>query len=328
MSDPDSKSNEQLVFDARTLRLIVGALAFAFPSAVIALTGQITTSISASYHVVQSRNVFVGFLFIIGAFLISYKGHVQQPSADEPRTFWRWLKRYEEDWVSTIGGIAAILTALFPTARNGYPMDTAAYIHTAGAFILFASVVYFCLIAFLRSVNEKLVDENPAFLPLVEKVRRVQSQPAIHSGLELLYRWFPEICIFLSIANEVSRDYDRNIASRTLRSGRPLRGDVSDQPGKAKYMWLAYGKKIARGYVYLACGVTIALTLAGFLLIMWRRPDLVKGTHTTFVIETVALVFFGIAWMTASQLEYLLQIQRWLEARRERKPAVAQPDAA
>ena len=143
MSDSDSKSNEQLVFDARTLRLIVGALAFAFPSAVIALTGQITTSISASYHEVQSRNVFVGFLFIIGAFLVSYKGHVQEPSTDEPRTFWRWLKRYEEDWVSTIGGMAAILTALFPTARDGYPMDTAAYIHTTGAFILFASVVYF-----------------------------------------------------------------------------------------------------------------------------------------------------------------------------------------
>src|SRR5678815_638888 len=98
MNDSDLKTNEQLVFDVRTLRLIVGALAFAFPSAVIALTGKITTSISASYHEVQSRNVFVGFLFIIGAFLISYKGHVQEPDADEPRSFWRWLKRYEEDW--------------------------------------------------------------------------------------------------------------------------------------------------------------------------------------------------------------------------------------
>jgi len=28
---------------------------------------------------------------------------------------------------------------------------------------------------------------------------------------EQLYLWFPEICIFLSIANEVSRGYDRNI---------------------------------------------------------------------------------------------------------------------
>jgi len=55
-----SKSNERLLFNPRTLRLIIGALAFAFPSAVIALTGKITTSISASYHEVQSRDAFVG----------------------------------------------------------------------------------------------------------------------------------------------------------------------------------------------------------------------------------------------------------------------------
>src|SRR5689334_2401161 len=100
-----SKSNERLVFDHRTLRLIIGALAFAFPAAVIALTGKVTTSISASYHEAQSRNVFVGFLFIIGAFLVSYKGHVLELDGDEQPTFWNSFRRYEEDWVSTIGGL-------------------------------------------------------------------------------------------------------------------------------------------------------------------------------------------------------------------------------
>jgi hypothetical protein len=323
---PISDSKENLAFDPRRLRLIAGALAFALPSTVIALTGRINTSISASYHEVQSRNVFVGFLFIIGAFLISYKGHVQEPDPDEPRTFLRWLKRYEEDWVSTIGGIAAILTALFPTARDGYPMDTAAYIHTAGTFILFASVVYFCLIAFLRSVNEKLVEENPAFMPLKEKVRRVASQPAIHSAKELLYLWLPEIFIFLRIATQVSRDYNVNGPDQDA-----LESD--DEPGKSKlkYMWLAYRKKITRGVVYLACGVTIALTLAGFLLIMWRRPDLVRGTNTAFVIETIALVFFGIAWMTASQVEYYQQFKAWRAAiaqQRNMRESLAIPSLA
>jgi len=37
------------------------------------------------------------------------------------------------------------------------------------------------------------------------------------------------------------------------------------------------------------------MTLAGFLLTMWRRSDFVRGSDITFVIETIALVFFGMA---------------------------------
>ena len=313
-----AKSNERLVFDQRTLRLIIGALAFAFPCGVIALTGKVTTSISASYHEAQSRDVFVGFLFVIGALLISYKGHVLSANRDERPAFLNWFKRYQEDWISTVGGIAAILTAVNPTARDGYPMDTKAVIHSTGAFILFATVVYFCLIAFLRSVNEKLVEENPVFLQMV---LMVESAPAVqaHTLKERFYHWLclwlPEVCIFLSIARAVSREYDWQAGG-------------SDLPGKAEYMWLVYGKKITRGYVYLLCGAVIAVTLAGFVLISWRLPDLVRGSKATFIIETIALVFFGVAWMTASQLEYLVQFQRWWEARREKKPAIAQPGAA
>jgi hypothetical protein len=83
-----SKFNDQLTFNPRTLRLTIGALAFAFPAAVIALTGKITTSISASYHEVQTRDVFVGFLFLIGALLISYKGHTQERPPANQVLFW------------------------------------------------------------------------------------------------------------------------------------------------------------------------------------------------------------------------------------------------
>ena len=302
-----TETNEQLVFDVRTLRLIIGALAFAFPAGVIALTGKITTSISASYHELQSRDVFVGFTFIIGALLISYKGHVLDPDPNEADTFWNSLRRYEEDWISTFGGFAAILTALYPTARDGFPMDPKAYVHTAGAFVLFAMVVYFCLVAFLRSVNEKLKAEDPVFVSLVPP-----------------RRWFVQVRLFLSIARKASSEYDRKVVSR--KDG--VKEAVSAAPKKAFNLWLAYGKKIARGYVYLVCGILIALTLLVFLLMVWRRPDLVTGTKFTYIIETISLVFFGIAWMTASQMEYLVQIQRWLQARRQKTPAAQQTGAA
>ena len=57
-----SKSSSNLVFDYQTLRLIVGALAFAFPAVAIARSGKITTSISSSYWEPNARDFFVGFL--------------------------------------------------------------------------------------------------------------------------------------------------------------------------------------------------------------------------------------------------------------------------
>src|SRR5689334_6937161 len=105
-----SDSNEKLVFNFRTLRLIVGALAFAFPSMVIALAGKITTSISASYYEEQTRDLFVGFMFVIGALLVSYKGHKILVSNGEGSKLWVLARRYEEDLISLLGGLAAIAT--------------------------------------------------------------------------------------------------------------------------------------------------------------------------------------------------------------------------
>jgi len=315
-----SKSNEQLIFNPRTLRLIIGALAFAFPSVVIALTGKITTSISASYYEVQARDVFVGFLFIIGALLISYKGHRQEKIASEPGTLrahiWESLREYQEDVVSTVGGVAAILTALSPTTCDGCLMDTKATIHLLGAFILFSTVVYFCLIAFLRSLNQKLLGyaelkENKGFMERITSIRNGKTPQAVNILEQFWNNLRCETRTFLAIATEEFRRYD------------------NDKPAmKIVKLSLVHGKKIARGWIYLICGVLIALVLLVFLGIAWRWPDLITHSKATFLVETIALGFFGLAWMTASQLEYIRQIQDWLEARRQKKPAVTQPGIA
>jgi len=116
------KENENPVFDYRTLRVIVGGFAFGLPGLVYILAGRITASISASYHELPTRDIFVGSLFVIGALLITYKGHLQGEPPEEGVGAWEWfwsfnwIYRYQENLISTIGGVAAVTAALFPTA--------------------------------------------------------------------------------------------------------------------------------------------------------------------------------------------------------------------
>jgi len=80
-----SASQEKLVFDYRTLRLIVGAIAFLLPWVDIWLAGKVSSSISEFYHT-NARDVFVGSLFVIGILLVAYKGHPTKinPGAQGP----------------------------------------------------------------------------------------------------------------------------------------------------------------------------------------------------------------------------------------------------
>lgn len=319
-----SQSNEQLVFNYRTLRLIIGSLAFAFPTMVIALTGKVTTSISASYYEPPARNFFVGFLFILGALLVSYKGHPLDTTGGIPGNFLRRIRRYPEDWVSSAGGIAAILTALFPTACDGCSMDAKAYIHTIGAFTMFASVVYFCLVAFPRSVNRKLANQNSDFKELEPPVRKVRYIWEARTAAEAGYCVCPEIVTFLNIASRVRMDYSKHEA--VPKSGAP---NVPGKPGKMHYTLLAYKRTIARGYVYLLCGLAIFVTLLSFIVMMAALPAFVQNSKTTFIIETISLILFGTAWMTASRLPYLRKIHLLRVLRRaEKKPVVVPTQAA
>jgi hypothetical protein len=179
------KSGELLVFDQYAIRLLIGVLAFALPWVVSLRAWQITPSISWSYHT-ESRDLFVGSLFVIGAFLISYKGrqHLLQPK--EVGKFWHWVNKFwkgavnfriwerkrEEDLVSWAGGIAAVVTALNPTAfctrecpcdpliKSSCASDPAAMTHYIGAIILFSTTVYFCLVAFRSQAKTKINQEQ------------------------------------------------------------------------------------------------------------------------------------------------------------------------
>ena len=141
----EANGGEGLIFDYHTIRLIIGVIAMVFPAVVGILASQITDSISWSYHT-NARDFFVGFLFVIGAFLISYKG-----------------RNLRENLVGWAGGIAACVTAISPTAicvGVNCPSDWKSNIHYLGAIILFSTTVYFCLVAFLGQVNAKIKEDE------------------------------------------------------------------------------------------------------------------------------------------------------------------------
>jgi hypothetical protein len=190
------KSNERLVFDHQTIRLIIGIIALGFPFAVALRILEISPSISWSYWAKPSgpplavRDLFVGFLFIIGAFLFSYKGHKHGPAKpgsrrtgegkakfrDWPKKLWAYVKRNQEDVVSIIGGVAALSTALFPTAQDpdvfvlSDPVSTTHYI---AAVFVFLTTIYFCLVAFkscAKPKRDKAIEDGDDPAPMIRRI--------------------------------------------------------------------------------------------------------------------------------------------------------------
>lgn len=161
---------ENLVFDYYTIRLLIGLIAFSLPWVVGILVGYIPDSISWSYHS-PARDYFVGLLFVIGGFLMSYKGNKPTLAKEDVGRFWNGLskfwkkavkfrireRKHEEDLVSWVGGVAAWVTALNSTSEClKCDPDTESIIHYIGAIILFSTTVYFCLIAFSDQVKRKI----------------------------------------------------------------------------------------------------------------------------------------------------------------------------
>lgn len=123
----------------RTTKLIVGLIAIGIASVTswLAPDGQQLKSISESYFAGDwSRNVFVGFLFAIAAFLMSYNGHTGLQKA-----------------LSRVAALAALGVAMFPCkCRNS--SEIIPYVHYIAAAVLFGILAYFC-IAFHRNAKGK-----------------------------------------------------------------------------------------------------------------------------------------------------------------------------
>lgn len=155
--------NQVEIFDYRTLRMLVGIVAFALPIVVFVAARLVNTkidSISASYWVDSARDLFVGALFIIATLMAAYNGH--DPTGDKlggndsgPHPLMKW---FSEKWASKVAALMAVCVALFPTTRPNGTTNTDAIVHYASATILFAIITYFCLGSFRKRALEKAVE--------------------------------------------------------------------------------------------------------------------------------------------------------------------------
>ncbi len=125
------------VFDYRTLRFLVGLIAFSLPYVVTIIASTPLRSISVSYHT-EAQDIFVGMLFIVGSFLVAYNGHFLR-----------------EAIASKVAGFSAIIVALVPTSCPTCSANINSTIHYSAAVLLFAILAYFCFGPFRRKIKGK-----------------------------------------------------------------------------------------------------------------------------------------------------------------------------
>lgn len=149
-----SGNGSSLVFSYLELRTVIGILAIALPiivpfGAVLFFKAGMQSSISAYYHT-GMRDVFVGTLFAIGFFLLSYRGYER-----------------EDEIAGDLAFIFAIGLALFPTLPDGAFSSedrVIGYFHLGFASLLFSSLIYFCLFLFTKT--------DPSKPPTKKKLQR------------------------------------------------------------------------------------------------------------------------------------------------------------
>lgn len=124
------------------LRNGIGVLALAFPVVMVVAGGldHVQNSLSAYYHFSPAapaqygagtvRDMFVGMLCAIGAFLFFYRGH-----------------SLREDWALNIAGISVVLVAFVPMdwPAAAEASSVAGTVHWVSAAIFFVMIGYVCI---------------------------------------------------------------------------------------------------------------------------------------------------------------------------------------
>jgi hypothetical protein len=186
-----------LVFSYLALRKAIGILGIALPfvvslGALIIFGTGIQGSLSGYYYT-GMRGVFVGTLWAIGFFLLSYKGY------DKADTI-----------ASDLAWIFAIGVSLFPTAPDMVTSNTELIIgniHLTFAALFFGTLIYFCLVQFPKTDQKKptkrKLQRNMVYRAcgyvmiaciLVIGVVHIEAVANAVKGLNLIF-WFESIAI-------------------------------------------------------------------------------------------------------------------------------------
>lgn len=124
--------------DNHTMKLIVGLIALSLPVLTSNLSVTPLDSISAAYWDIGGwpRNIFVGFLFAIAAFLLSYNGHSDK-----------------EMILSKVAAFASVGVAMFP-CECSQQAEIIPVVHYVSAAVMFGILAIFCYF-FLQRTRPK-----------------------------------------------------------------------------------------------------------------------------------------------------------------------------
>jgi len=139
------KSEIGQIISYLTLRRVIGILGLLLPfilsiGAWIVFNKGIQSSVSAYYYT-GMRNVFVGILFTIGFFLLSYRGY-------DPI----------DNIVGNFGFVFAVCVAIFPTAPDGLVSNlqkVLGTVHLISASLFFLTLILFSLFLFTKTNKDK-----------------------------------------------------------------------------------------------------------------------------------------------------------------------------
>lgn len=125
---------EKYEIDHHIMKLIVGVIALTLPSLTAFFSSSLITSISASYYEGgAARDILVGFLFAISAFLLAYNGY-----------------SLPEMVLSKIGAAGALGVALFPCKCGGHA-EIIPHLHGISAAAMFLILAGLCWIFYRRA---------------------------------------------------------------------------------------------------------------------------------------------------------------------------------
>lgn len=155
-SMPD-RTRDEYVLSFYRVRQALGLLGVTFPFLLIIggllSDARIHPSISDYYHTTL-RDIFVGALFAIGIFLVSYKGHPRQPG-----------ERLSDNLAATLAGVGAFGLAIFPNRLLGGEMPNFSQqamgetvtqvLHFSSAILFLGAMAYFCLGKFARTNDRR-----------------------------------------------------------------------------------------------------------------------------------------------------------------------------
>jgi hypothetical protein len=129
-----------------TIKFLIGSIAFALPwieLIVTGWTGDSLQSISASYTFDPwPRNIFVGCLFAMAAFLLAYNG-------DSMLQF----------GLAKAGAAAAFCLAMFPCECSDGKYEIVPHVHLIATIVMFAVLIAFCII-FYSHAQKKFEEDR------------------------------------------------------------------------------------------------------------------------------------------------------------------------